>query len=55
LRGPLKPGDAGATNLSYTYPRIIRYTLEGIFSLERFVLPLISAPFGHSIVLIARK
>jgi SAM-dependent methyltransferase len=55
VQGPLKPGETAATNLSYRYPRILQRTLEAIFSLERFVLPRISAPFGHSIVLIARK
>ena len=55
LRGPLKTGDKAATNLSYHYPGPLRFVLETIFSSERFILPCISAPFGHSIAMIARK
>jgi SAM-dependent methyltransferase len=55
LRGPLKEGKAGATNLSYRYPGPLRRLLEAVFSSERLLLPRISAPFGHSIALIARK
>jgi SAM-dependent methyltransferase len=55
LRGPLKKGEMGATNLSYRSPGPVKLALENVFSAERFILPWISAPFGHSIVLIARK
>lgn len=55
LRGPLPPGEIGASNLSYRYPRLVRAVLEFIFSSERHILSRISSPFGHSIALIARK
>jgi len=55
LNGPLKPGQTGATNLSYKYPKFIKNTLEWIFSSERRILSKISSPFGHSIILIAKK
>jgi SAM-dependent methyltransferase len=55
LRGPLPPGKTGATNLSYRYPKPVQYLLEKIFCMERLVLPRVSAPFGHSILLLARK
>ncbi|MHC4941734.1 MAG: class I SAM-dependent methyltransferase [Planctomycetota bacterium] len=55
IRGPLKEGREGATNLSYNYPRIVAFLLKTIFSSERHLLKYVSIPFGHSIALIARK
>jgi SAM-dependent methyltransferase len=55
LRGPLPPGRTGATNLSYRYPGPVHSLLRKIFCLESRLLTRLSAPFGHSIVLLARK
>lgn len=55
IRGPLKPDQMGATNLSYQYPKPIKFMLEKIFSWERRLLSVVSSPFGHSILLIGRK
>lgn len=55
LRGPIGPERQGSTNLSYKYPGVLSMLLREIFSSERFFLPWISMPFGHSIALIARK
>ena len=54
IRGPLPEGQ-GSTNLSYRAPRPLSFLLEKLFSSERFFLPRITAPFGHSIALIAEK
>jgi len=55
IRGPLKPDQTGTTNLSYQYPKPIKVLLERILSWERHLLSFISAPLGHSILLIAKK
>lgn len=52
----LKRADAPAeTNLSYAMPRWLNALLAAIFSSERHVLRRLSFPFGHSLVLLARR
>lgn len=46
---------AGANNLTISTPRRVNGLLAGIFAGERVLLRHVSAPFGHSIVGIARK
>ncbi len=55
IRGPIPEGKKGSTNLSYKYPSLLSFILRTIFCSERHLLKRISMPFGHSIVLIARK
>jgi SAM-dependent methyltransferase len=56
IRGTHDRGvDGGQTNLSYSLPKPISAGLKAIFSSERKILTRISAPFGHSIALIAKK
>lgn len=49
-----KPDDT-RTNLSHTPAPIVNRTLAAIFGGEGHVLKSISAPFGHSLVLVGRK
>lgn len=49
-----KPDDA-RTNLSHVPPRFVNALLATIFGCEGRLLRFVSAPFGHSLVLVARK
>jgi SAM-dependent methyltransferase len=49
-----KPNDE-RTNLSHVPPRPINAALAAIFGVEGRILRNVSAPFGHSIVVLARK
>ncbi len=56
FRGTHNKGcEGGKTNLSYKLPNLLAATLTAIFSSEQHLLTRISAPFGHSIAIIARK
>ncbi|GJM22344.1 MAG: hypothetical protein DHS20C15_22590 [Planctomycetota bacterium] len=47
--------DDPTTNLSYTPPRPINALLGGVFAGERHLLRHVSAPFGHSLFVIAER
>ncbi|MGQ0553738.1 MAG: class I SAM-dependent methyltransferase [Planctomycetota bacterium] len=49
-----QPGDQ-TTNLDWPVPRPVHTLLAGLFSGERHVLRRISAPFGHSLFIVARR
>ena len=49
-----RPDDA-TTNLSWPLPRPMHALLAGLFASERFVLRRLDAPFGHSLLAVARR
>jgi len=51
----LPKSDDARTNLSHVPPRFVNSLLAGIFGGEGRILRHISAPFGHSLVLVARR
>ena len=55
LKERLLPGDPTSTNLSVGTPRPINAVLAGIFRAERWLVPRLSFPAGHSLALLARK
>jgi SAM-dependent methyltransferase len=51
----LLPGDPSSTNLSVRTPRLINEALAWIFGAERWIVPRLSLPAGHSLALLGRK
>lgn len=51
---PPPPGDQ-TTNASIRFSPVANALLRAVFSAERFVLPYVSAPLGHSLIVVARK
>lgn len=49
-----RPDDA-TTNLSWQLPRPVHATLAGLFASERWLLRRVDAPFGHSLMAVARR
>jgi SAM-dependent methyltransferase len=47
--------DDATTNASYAFPKWANAVCRAIFSFESRVLKRVSVPFGHSLILIARK
>lgn len=49
------PADSTGTNVSLPIPRFVNRILEAIFRFERHLVPHISFPAGHSLVIVAEK
>ena len=55
LKEALFPPREGSSNLSWPVPRPLNRLLAWIFASERHVLRHVSAPFGHSLFVVARR